>query len=337
MNPTLRWGLIGPGGIAHRFADALGTRSDAHLHAVLGRSPERARAFAERWGAQVHADLPTFLADPDIDAVYIATPHSEHAAFADACLRAGRAVLCEKPLAANAAQATALITLARERGVFLMEALWTRYLPALLTAEAWLQQGRIGRVHSLQSSFGFHRPFDAHHRIFAPALAGGALLDIGIYNLSLSQWVMALQGVHDSPRLQAVGVLAPTGVEQRCAVNLQYSDGTVSQFCCAVDSVLDNRLHIGGERGHITLGPECWGPTEATLALHGEPPQSVCTPFAHNGFEYQIDAAMTALRAGSLEEPRIPHAQTLAVLQQIDGLRRHLGTAPFPFEGAGAA
>jgi len=333
MSKPMAWGLVGPGGIANRFADALTTRPDARLHAVVGRTPERARSFAERWGAQVHADLAALLADPKVDAVYVATPHSAHAEIAAACLQAGKAVLCEKPLAANAAQAQMLITLARERGVFLMEALWTRYLPALRTVEAWLQEGRIGRVQALQSSFGFHLPFDPAHRAFAPALAGGALLDIGIYNLSLSQWVLALQGVHEPPHLQAVGVLAPTGVEQRCAVQMQYADGTLSQFSCAFDSLHDNSLRIFGERGHVGLGPRCWEPTEARLQVAGEVPQTVQAGFERNGFEYQIDAAMAAIRAGLVEEPRIPHGQTLAVQRQIDELRRQLGATAFPFEG----
>jgi predicted dehydrogenase len=332
VSAPLGWGLVGPGGIAHRFADALGTRSDARLRAIVGRTPERSHAFAERWGACVHATVDALLSDPAVDAVYIATPHHAHADVAAACLQAGKPVLCEKPLAANAAQAMALVTLAHERGVFLMEALWTRYLPALRTAEGWLLDGRIGRVCTLQSSFGFHMPFDPTHRTFAPALAGGALLDIGIYNLSLSQWVMALQGVHETPRMQALGVLAPTGVEQRCAVQMQYADGTLSQFSCAFDSHHDNALRIHGERGHIVLGPRCWEPTQAALHLHGESPQVVHAAFAHNGFECQIDAAMAAIRAGAIEEPRMPHAQTLAVQQQIDELRGQLGAVRFPFE-----
>jgi predicted dehydrogenase len=332
----MRWGLVGPGGIAQRFADALSIRADARLHAVVGRSAERAQAFAARWGAEVRADLAALLADPAIDAVYIAAPHSEHAAIAADCLRAGKPVLCEKPLAANAAQAAGLVALARERGVFLMEALWTRYLPALRAAEAWLREGRIGRVRALQSSFGFQIPFDPDHRCFAPALAGGALLDIGIYNLSLSQWALALQGALDMPALQAAGTLAPTGVEQRCAVQMRYADGTLSQFSCAFDSVHDNRLRLYGERGSIELGPRCWEPVEARLLIDGAAPQVVAAPFARNGFEYQIDAAMAAIRAGAIEEARMPHEQTLAVLRQIDALRRELGAVRFPFEAAAA-
>lgn len=328
----LRWGLVGPGRIAGRFAGALATHGDAKLHAVVGRSAEKARGFAERWGAQVHAGIDDLLADPAVDAVYIATPHSEHAAAAAAALRAGKPVLCEKPLAATVAQAEAVVQLAHTRSVFLMEALWTRYLPALRQAEGWLLEGRIGRVLAVQSSFGFHCPYDPLHRNFNPALAGGALLDIGIYNLSLSQWVMALQGVHEAPTMQATGVLAPTGTEMRCAVQMRYGSGVTSQFSCAFDVALDNALRIHGERGRIELGPRCWEPTEATLVVEGLPPLRQSLPFAHNGFEYQIEAAMAAMRSGLLEEPRIPHAQTLAVQRQIEALRQQLGAVRFPFE-----
>jgi len=328
----LRWGLIGPGRIAGRFAGALATRGDAKLHAVAGRTADKTRAFAERWGAMAHGSVETLVADPAIDAVYIATPHSEHAAAAAAALHAGKPVLCEKPLAATVAQAEAVVQLAQSRSVFLMEALWTRYLPALRQAESWLLEGRIGRVLALQSSFGFHCPYNALHRNFNPALAGGALLDIGIYNLSLSQWVMALQGVYEAPLMQATGVLAPTGTELRCAVQMQYGNGTTSQFSCAFDVALDNVLRIHGEKGRIELGPRCWEPTEATLLQEGLPPLRLELPFSHNGFEYQIEAAMAAMRGGLLEEPRIPHGQTLAVQRQIEALRLQLGAVRFPFE-----
>lgn len=333
MNTPLGWGLVGPGGIAQRFADALARRPSAgRLLAVSGQRPERTAAFAQRWGARAEPGLAALLADPAVQAVYIATPHHAHAEVAAACLRAGKAVLCEKPLAANAAQAEALVALARERGLFLMEALWTRYLPALRAAEAWLREGRIGRLRALQSSFGFAVPYDPAHRCFAPALAGGALLDIGIYNLSLSQWALALQGQQAPTQVQASGVLAPTGVDLRCAAQLSYADGTVAQFSCGFDSRHENALHLYGERGRIVLGPHCWEPVRAELHAEGEPPVVRELPFEINGFEYQIDAATAAIAAGALEEPRMPHAQTLQVLQQIDALRRALGAVRFPFE-----
>lgn len=328
----MRWGVVGPGSIAAKFAQALATLPQERLQAVCGRRAETATAFGLRWGARVHDRLAALLADPAVDAVYVATPHSEHAAVALACIEAGKPVLCEKPLAANAAQARELIALARERGVFLMEALWTRYLPALRQAEAWLQQGRIGRLLAIQSSFGFRCDYDPLHRNFNPALAGGTLLDIGIYNLSLSQWAMALQGVTDAPTLQAAGVLAPTGTELRCSVQMRYADGTLSQFTCAFDVALENVLRLHGERGRIELGPCFWGAERATLQLEGQAPEVLDLPSACNGFEYQIQAAVQAMAAGRLEEARIPHAQTLALLEQIDALRRQLGAVRFPFE-----
>jgi predicted dehydrogenase len=331
MITPLRWGLIGPGRIAHRFAQALQRRGGV-LQAVVGRNPERAQAFAARWGAQVRPSVDALLADDSIEAIYIATPHSDHAGSAAAALRAGKPVLCEKPLAATAAQAESLVALARRHKVFLMEALWTRYLPALRQAERWLQDGRIGRVSNVQSSFGFHLPFDAAHRCFNAALAGGALLDIGIYNLSLSQWALALQGVHAAPTMQATGHLAPSGVELRCAVQMRYADGTLSQFTCGFDAHDRNTLCLHGERGVIELGPNFWQATQAQLRLHGAEPDTVPAPFEVNGFEYQIDAATAAIRAGLIEEPRMLHAQTLAVLQQIDALRQALGAVKFPFE-----
>jgi predicted dehydrogenase len=324
----MRWGLVGPGQIAQRFAAALATLPDARLHAVVGRDASRAQDFAARWGCRACADVATMLADPALDAVYIATTHNAHAEVAAACLRAGKPVLCEKPLAATGAQARALVALSQERGVFLMEALWTRFLPAAAVVQGWLREAAIGRIRALQSSFGFNAPYDPASRNFDPALAGGTLLDIGVYCLSLSQWVMALQGQHDAPRMQVLGVLAPTGVEQRCAVNMQYADGTLSQFSCAFDSAHYNRLRIYGESGLIELGPQFWQATEAVLQLNGEPAMRVPAPFECNGFEYQIRAAMASMRAGDIECAPIPHVQTLAVQDQIDELRRALGARP---------
>ncbi len=333
MTARMGWGLVGPGGIAHRFADALATRHDARLHAVVGRTPERSHAFAERWGARVHADIDPLLADPAVEAVYIATPHSSHAEVADACLRAGKPVLCEKPLAANAEQAEALIRLARKRGVFLMEALWTRHLPALCTAEAWLRDIRIGRVRALQSSFGFHMPFDANHRVFAPALAGGALLDIGIYNVAMTRWVLESQrGRCPAPdRISAQAVLAPTGVDQRVAATLSFPGGTVSQFVCAVDGSADNAMRIGGELGHIEVPHHFWEATEARLCRTGHAPEQVQAPFRVNGFEGQIEETMRCVRSGLIESPQMPHAESLAIVACLDELRRAVGVR-YPFE-----
>jgi predicted dehydrogenase len=326
---TVRWGLVGPGAIAWRFAEAVRALPTSTITAVHGRNVARAAEFAQQAApqARLHAELSALLADPQVDMVYIATPHSAHAEAVRQALLAGKGVLCEKPLAATAAQAQALVELARERGVFLMEALWSRFLPSWQQARQWLQEGAIGRPHALQSSFCFPAPFDAHSRLFDPALAGGALLDIGIYNLSAAQWLFGREPVS----FDVSGVTAPSGVELRVNATLDYGDGLVSQWICAFDSAAQNTLQLVGERGCIGLGRHFWESTEATLEQAGQPPLRRALPFRVNGFEYQIEHAQQRWREGALQSELIPHADTLAVLTLIDQMRQRLGLR-FPFE-----
>lgn len=335
MSPTavtpLRWGLVGPGTIAQRFADALTAVPGARLAAVFGGRPSHAEAFAVRWPATVHHELAALLADPQVDAVYIATPHSAHAEAIAAALDAGKPVLCEKPLVATATQARAIVARAADRQVFLMEALWSRFLPSWQQLRAWLEAGEIGRVHAVQGTFCFRLPFDPASRLFAPALAGGALLDIGVYALSLAQWVMQAQGGGEPEGFDVTGTLAPTGVDLHLAAQLRWAGGAVAQFVIGFDGAADNACRIHGQRGTITLQPNFWECTRITLQRRGEPGQTLELPFRHNGFEYQIEAATACIAAGQRENAAMPLAQTLAVAELSDAMRQRLGVR-YPFE-----
>lgn len=331
-DPTpLRWGLVGPGAIAHRFADALTVVPGTRLAAVFGRDAGRARAFAERWGARAETSLPALLAAPDIDAVYVATPHSAHADAVRAALLAGKHVVCEKPLTPNLAQAEPLVALARERGLLLMEALWTRFLPAVQQARAWLVAGEIGALQALQSSFRVQVPHDPAARHLAPALAGGTLLDIGVYNLSLSQWFCAAVGEHAVPAVDVHAHVGATGVDERLAMQLVYPGGVVSQCLTAFDGQGDNQFVLHGQRGTIRLHAAFWHPTAVTLERWGEAPQTLALPLRHNGFEYEIEAAVAAIRGGAVEVAEISHAHTLATLGLMDAVRARIGVR-YPFE-----
>lgn len=333
------WALIGPGRIARRFAEAVQGLPGTHLAVVQGRELARAQAFAGEWAragkppVQATADLAEALARPDVQAVYVATPHAFHGGAVRAALEAGKAVLCEKPLVASAAEARPLVELAQARGVFLMEAVWTRFLPVYAQVRPWLASGEIGRLRGLQSSFCFRAPFDPSDRMYDPAMAGGALLDLGVYNLTMTQWALAAaQGHCPAPRsVQAHGSLAPTGVDQRVWATLAFDHGVVSQFTCAADGPADNALRIFGERGQIVVPHTFWQATEAQLLRDGEPPQAVQAPFAINGFEGEIEETIRCVRAGRVESPQMPHADTLAVLGWMDGIRAQLGVR-YPWE-----
>lgn len=310
------------------------------LRAVHGRDPGRAAEFARACAEdglaeppRVDASADELLADPAIEAIYVSTPHAQHGDWVRRCLEAGKPVLCEKPLVPNEAQGQALIQLARTRQVFLMEAVWTRFLPAYAVAGKWLRDGAIGGLRSIQSSFCFPAPFQPRSRLFDPALAGGALLDVGIYNLTVTRWVlqMALGACPEPLSIQASAVLAPTGVDQRIAATLSFADGLVSQFVCGLDGCATNSLVIHGERGVIELPARFWQATEAHLQRIGEPGQRVQAPFEVNGFEYEIAEAQRCIRAGLIESATMPHAETLATLRWMDEIRRQVGVR-YPFE-----
>ena len=342
MTSNFAWALVGPGAIAHRFAEAVNQLPHTYLHTVVGRSLSRAQAFATAWtpdGApkpQATDDLATALGNPAIDAIYIATPHAQHGDLVRQCLLAGKAVLCEKPLVPTAHQAQALIALAHTQGVFLMEALWSRFLPIYDVVGGWLQSGAIGDVHAVQSSFCFQADYDPQSRLFNPALAGGSLLDIGIYNLALSRWVLQHSpgggGLCPEPvQLQTHGVLSPSGVDQRLSAMLAFPGGVSIQFVCGFDATSANSLHILGAQGAIVLPNNFWEATEATLLRHGHPSQTQQAAFRINGFEGEIEEVMRCVRAGLLQSPRMPHAETLALITWMDALRAQLGVC-YPFD-----
>jgi predicted dehydrogenase len=333
------WALIGPGSIAHRFAEAVDAIPCTHLRSVYGRDRWRAAEFSRRWSSagrpavRVEPDLATLLADPGIDAVYVATPHAHHGEFVRRCIEAGKPVLCEKPLVPHLAQARELVSMSRSRRVLLMEGLWTRLLPIYAVVRGWIDAGAIGAVRSVDSSFCFKVPYDPASRLFNPALAGGALLDIGIYNLAMTRWVLETE-VGNCPEplaIQVSGVLAPSGVDQRVEATLTFPAGVVSRFLCGFDAAGDNMLRIVGTEGSITLPRNFWEATEAVLVRADEPARSVTAPFRINGFEEEVEEFMRCARGGLLESPRIPHAETLAVIGWMDRIRGELGVR-YPFE-----
>lgn len=327
------WALIGPGSIAHRFAEAVAALPDTHLHSVHGRDPVRCAEFAQRWSltgrpvVRVERDVAALLADPAIDGVYVATPHASHGDFVRQCIEAGKPVLCEKPLVPHLALARTLVSMARSRRVLLMEALWTRLLPIYAVVRRWIDAGAIGAVRSVESSFCFQVPYDPASRLFNPALAGGALLDIGIYNLAMTRWVLETEAGNcpEPLSIQASGVLAPSGVDQRVAATLTFPGGVVSRFVCSFDAASDNALRIVGTAGSITLPRNFWQATEAVLEQAGQPARRVHAPLRINGFEEEVEEFMQCARAGRVESPRIPHAETLAVIGWMDRIRGALG------------
>lgn len=331
-----RWAVIGPGGIANQFAAALAAVPGARLAAVLARDAAKGQAFAAQWQregeapARVTTALAELLADASVDAVYIATPHAHHGGYIRAALQAGKAVLCEKPLVTTRAEGQALIELARAKGVFLMEALWTRFLPVYEVAGRWLREGAIGELRAMQSSFCFPAAYDPEHRLWNPALAGGALWDIGIYNLAVTRWV--LQQLNDGvcPEPLAMDVqarLAPSGVDAAVSVTLHFPGGVSSQFRCGFDAASANAFEVLGSQGALRF-PQGFSYAQLVeLDAHQSPARRVEAPFVLNGFEGEMAEAQRCIRAGLSESPRMPHAETLALQGWMDAIRARFPTA----------
>jgi len=263
-----------------------------------------------------------------VHAVYVATPHPFHPEPVRDSLAAGKPVLCEKPMTVNAAGTRALVELAQRQRVFLMEAVWTRFLPIHATVQQWLQSGQIGAVRAMQSSFCLDRPFKPGDRRYSAALAGGTLLDIGIYNITVSR--MALPGV-PVQGFDLRGLLGGEGVDVQTAVTLDFGAGRWSQFHCSFFGNGDNGFRITGERGHVVIHGGFWEATAATLQRDGQAAHTAEAPFRVNGFEYEIEEAMRCVRAGLIESPVLPHAESLAVVELIDAMRERLGVR-YPFE-----
>ncbi len=339
MKNSFGWAIVGPGAIAHRFAEAVHRSDGMHLDIVQGRSLARASEFARSWsrdGAQTiraSESLDEVLADPRVDGVYIATPHAFHADSIRAALIARKPVLCEKPMVTDARKAVALASLAKEQNTFLMEAVWTRFLPLYDVVAEWVRDGEIGAIRGMQSSFCFNAPFDPTSRLYDPAQAGGALLDVGIYNITVTRMSMqaAFGECPDAEQIDARAVLAPTAVDQRLQATLHFANGVASQFVCAVDSDGDNCYRIFGERGVIEIHAGFWQATHATLTRSSETPIEIHHPFRVNGFEYEIEAAIQAIREDRIECDRVPHAETIATLRWMDRIRAQTGVR-YPFD-----
>ncbi len=327
MPEPINWGIIGPGRIANNFARAFPVLPEGKLYAVASRNLQRAQAFADQYNmVRSYGSYEEMLDDPQVDMVYIATPHRFHYEQVVLALEAGKPVLCEKPLTVNAAETQKLIDLAHKKGLILMEALWTRYLPIYGVVRQWLDQGLIGKVWLMQSTFGLQISKDDQDRWYNPELAGGVLLDMGVYNLSTSQWVMGA----DPVEVQAYSQISASGIDEMTNVMLKYEGGAVSQFSCNFLTNGLNEFMIYGERGYIQIHGNFWQSEKATLSVDGKMTTET-EPLAASGFEGEIREAMRCFREGKHESPVMTQHQTLKNMEIMDSIRGMVGLK-YPFE-----
>jgi predicted dehydrogenase len=321
MAKTYNWGILGPGKIAHKFAQDIARIKYARVHAVASRSEERARQFAAEYGASHHyGSYEGLLECPDLDIVYIASPHTGHHEHSLLCLQAGIPVLCEKPFALNARQVREMIAAAREHNVFLMEALWTRFLPTTLKALELIREGAIGQPLSVKADFGFKAPFDPEGRLFNPALGGGALLDIGIYPVFLALLIL---GKPDS--IKALAHLGETGVDEECGIIFQYAGGRMAHLHATLRARTKTEAFIYGEEGTIHLHTRWHEPTSMSLVSHDGRPQHFNFDSTTHGYSYEAEEAMRCLAQGLTESPLLPHRFSLDLIELLDAVRREIG------------
>jgi predicted dehydrogenase len=317
---VIRWGVVGPGAIATGFADAMAQTDGGTIVAVASRSAERAEAFGDRFAIPTrYGDYESLAADPDVDIVYVATPQSCHEPDTLNLLRAGKHVLCEKPFALNAQQGARMVAEARARGLFLMEAIWSRYLPAYRSLVDVIGEGRIGEPLLVEADFGFRRPLEPDHRLFDRALGGGALLDLGIYPIQLCSLVLG------SPEhVVADGIVGVTGVDEVNAAVMRYSGERLGVVKSAIRVGMSCTARISGTDGWIDLPMLMHCPNFLTVTTSAGS-ERIDGSYEGNGLRFEIEEVHRCLSDGLVESPIMPLDETLDLAATLDAIRAQVG------------
>jgi predicted dehydrogenase len=321
---AIRWGIASTGTIAHQMAEALATVDDAEIVAVGSRTQASADEFARRHGiARSHGSYDALFADDDVDIVYIASPHSAHRDMTIAALDGGRHVLCEKAFAHNAAEAREMVEAARRNERFLMEAMWTWFIPAVEEVKRRVAAGEIGRVRLFDATFGIRRldPDGRHRRA---DLAGGSLLDLGVYPLS---WARLLLG--EPSAVRALATITDEGVDDNLAGVVQFQSGALATFSSSLDVWTTLRAHVYGTDGRIDVDAPFHHPTSFTVRPTDGDPQRVEIP--NRGLAHEAQHAMARLRAGALESDVVPLATSVSTMELMDDIRAQIGVV-YPVE-----
>jgi len=335
----LRWGMLGCGSIANRLGADVVRLEDHKIQAVASRDSAKAQAYSEKFGVPVqHTGADAYrklVEDPDVDLIYVATPHNFHREHALLALEAGKPVLCEKPFTVNTGEAEDVIRVAREKGLFLMEGVWSRCFPVWRSVVEKIAGGTIGIPRMIYSDFGYRAGtlaedgrltgYNAEGRLFAPALAGGGLMDVGIYPISISQMIFG-----DPVDVKAVGVLGHSGVDENVGIALAFAGGEVGMASTSIQVTTPFTTTILGTDGRIDVESPWWRPKSFVVHAGGK---SERFEFEHEGEGFQFEAMHVAecLRSGLTESPIMPLDDTLAVMRALDDVRRQLGLR-YPME-----
>lgn len=323
---AIRWGILGCGKIAHKFASDLLLTEYGQLYACASKDKQKAADFATKYDAVKYFDsYESLAACEEIDVIYIATPHSFHHDHSILCMRMGKNVLCEKPMAIQQAQLQAMIEVVKYHNVFLMEAMWTAFLPAIIEVKDKVSAGVIGSVRHLSADFGFQSIYDPESRLYNPLLAGGSLLDIGIYPLYISLLILGMPKT-----IQAKAHIAPTRVDDECTILLSYEDGATASLYCSVTCHTDTKCEIYGTKGNIKI-PGRFHEQDHYFLQHQDGP-SVQFNIGKKGYGYYHEAKHVndCLLNGVKESPSMPFQTSLQLVQLMDEIRTQIGVI-YPF------
>ena len=318
----IRWGILSTGHIAGKFADALKILPDASLYAVASRSQDKADAFARKHGvARAYGSYRALAEDPEVDAIYIGTPHTFHLENAVMCMRAGKAVLCEKALTINAREAEEMIRVAREENVFLMEAMITRHVPLVKKVMQWVRDGRIGEVRMVRASRCARRDFLPEARQLNPALGGGSLLDVGVYPISFASMIFG----RPPAEVSGFGYIGDYGSDEQGAALLKYDDGAIADLIFALRTEAVNDAYIYGTEGYIKLEEVFAVPERATLYEDKRAVETLEEAITGNALNYEAEEVMRCLREGLKESPYMPLDESLQIMRIMDKIREPWG------------
>lgn len=322
MERKIRWGILSTGHISKKFADALAILPDAELVAVASRNLETAETFAEKYKVpRAYGSYRELADDPGIDAVYIGTPHTFHLENSVMCMRGGKAVLCEKAFAINAAEAREMVRVAREENVFLMEAMITRHVPLIRKVMGWISDGRIGEVRMVRASRCARGVFRPGARQLNPELGGGSLLDVGVYVISFASMIFGRQPVE----VIGLGHIGEWGSDEQGVAVLKYDNGEMADLSFALSTAAVNEAYIFGTEGYIKLEDVFAVPTKASLFINREQADGIGEPITGNALNYEAAEVMRCLRMGLRESPLMPLDESIGIMEIMDQIRKPWG------------
>ena len=322
MKNKIKWGILSTGHISKKFADALAILPDAELAAVASRDLETALKFAEKYKVpKAYGTYEELAGDPDIDVIYIGTPHTFHLENSVMCMRKGKAVLCEKAFTINAAEAREMVRVAREENVFLMEAMITRHVPLIKKVLGWIKDGWIGEVRMVRASRCARGVFPPGARQMNPELGGGSLLDVGVYVISFASMI------YQKTPVETVGVshIGDWGSDEQGIAVLKYGNGEIADLSFALSTAAVNEAYIFGTEGYIKIEDVFAVPTKASLVINKTVKEVLEEPVIGNALNYEAEEVMRCLRAGIKESPLMSLDESVQIMEIMDNLRKPWG------------